>query len=150
MVSLPIGDPIPPGDFQELKRLLRGLFVVACCYRVVYVVIDSVDCLRVGIGADDLSWLPDASNTPANLRVIVSSRSETSGHGVISPAAALQRMGYSVKPLPRLKDADSRLILTSVLGRYGIELQPTTLSAILTKRCVRCSSKCTHSWKQRS
>jgi hypothetical protein len=93
-------------------------------------------CLVCVTGADDLSWLPEAASMPENLRVVVSSRSVTTGHGVLSPAAALQRMGYAVKPLPRLKDADSRLILTSVLARYGIELQPTALSSILTKRWV--------------
>lgn len=39
------GEPVPPGDFRELKRLLYGLLVVVCASRVYHVVIDGVDVL---------------------------------------------------------------------------------------------------------
>ena len=39
------GEPVPPGDFRELKRLVYGLLIVVCATRVFTVVIDAVDIL---------------------------------------------------------------------------------------------------------
>ena len=51
-----------------------------------------------------------------------------------SAAAAMQRKGYTIRPVPRLQDVDPSALLSSLLRRRGVELSEATLTSVLSKR----------------
>ncbi len=88
---------------------------------------------------EPLDWLPAASLLPANLRLYLSTRGDSSRQG---PSTLLQTKGYVIKPVPRLADVDPAGLLTGLLLRRGVRLPDTSVAAVLSKRFACPVSPC--------
>lgn len=120
-------DPLPDdASIEEVEEVFGGLLGRASTGQRVVVLVDALDQFERTPRARQMTWLP--KSWPPNVRWIATATPGSESEAI------LRRSDLTVRPLPRLDEAEVRRIVVNICGKYHRRPSPQMVEALLERR----------------